>query len=76
MINNVDYIKLLSESWANCGVNSGDILLVHSNIKRTLVKARQAGFKLTPDDVLDSFLECVGSSGTLILPLFNFDFPT
>ena len=53
MTNNVDYIKQLSESWANCGVNSGDILLVHSNIKRTLVKARRAGVQLTPDDVLE-----------------------
>ena len=76
MTNNFDYIKQLSDSWANCGVNSGDILLVHSDIKRTLVKARRAGVQLTPNDVLDSFLDCLGSSGTLILPLFNFDFPT
>lgn len=74
MTKNIAYIKQLSESWANCGVNSGDILLVHSNIKRTLVKARREGVRLTPDDILDSFLDCLGSSGTLILPLFNFDF--
>ena len=76
MTKNIAYIKQLSESWANCGVKSGDILLVHSNIKRTLVKARRAGVQLTPDDVLDSFIDCLGDSGTLILPLFNFDFPT
>ena len=76
MTKNNDYIKHLSESWASCGVNTGDILLVHSNIKRTLVKARRKGVQLTPDDILDSFLDCLGNSGTLLLPLFNFDFPT
>ena len=76
MVKNTEYIKKLSENWARCGVNSGDLLLVHSNIKRTLVTARLEGVQLTPDDILDSFLECLGSSGTLVLPLFNFDFLT
>ena len=76
MVKHTDYIKQLSENWAKCGVNSGDTLLVHSNIKRTLVTARRKGIQLTPDDVLNSFLDSLGSAGTLILPLFNFDFPT
>ena len=75
MTENTQYIKKLSENWARCGVNSGDLLLVHSNIKRTLVTARLEGVQLTPDNILDSFLDCLGSSGTLILPLFNFNFP-
>ena len=73
---NADYIKQLSESWAKSGVNSGDTLLVHSDIKRTLINARRKGIQLTPDDILNSFLDCLGSSGTLILPLFNSGFPT
>lgn len=76
MIKKSDYTKKLSETWAKCGVNSGDILLVHSDIKRTLLNARRKGIQLTPNDILNSFLDCLGSSGTLILPLFNFDFPT
>ena len=75
MAKHIDYIKQLSESWAKCGVNTGDTLLVHSNIKRTLFNARRKGIQLTPDDILDSFIDCLGSSGTLMLPLFNFDFP-
>lgn len=74
MNENLAYIKKLSKKWARCGVNRGDVLLVHSNIKRTLVEARSKGVQLTPDDILDSFLECLGSDGTLVLPLFNFDF--
>lgn len=76
MSKKTEYIKRLTENWVKCGVNSGDTLLVHSNIKRTLVNARRKGIQLTPDDILDSFLDCLGSSGTLMLPLFNFDFPT
>ena len=76
MSKNTQYIKKLSENWATCGVNSGEILLVHSNIRRTLVNARREGVQLTPDDILDSFLDCLGGSGTLILPLLNFNFPT
>lgn len=75
MTNRSDYIDRLAEQWMRCGVQSGDMLLVHSSIKRTLINARREGVALSPDDILDSFVECLGSSGTLILPLFNFDFP-
>lgn len=29
---------------------------------------------ITPEDILDSFLDVIGSEGTLLLPSFNFDF--
>jgi aminoglycoside 3-N-acetyltransferase len=64
----------LSRQWISCGVEPGDTLLVHSDVRRTLRTARKAGVALTPRDVLESFLEAVGPGGTLLLPLFNFDF--
>lgn len=70
------YIARLAEGWRSSGVSEGDILLVHSSIKRTLVTARRQGVKLSPADILESFLQALGPDGTLILPLFNFDFPT
>ena len=76
MYNNTDYIGKLAEKWTRCGVKSGDILLVHSSVKRTLINAKREGVSLSPDDILDSFIECLGDSGTLILPLFNFEFPS
>jgi len=76
VIKRSEYIDKLAKEWARCGVNQGDLLLVHSNIKRTLINARQQGVPLLPDDVLDSFIESLGSSGTLLLPLFNFEFTT
>jgi len=59
----------MAENWRSAGVRRGDTLLVHSDIRRTLMTN-----KCTPKDVLDSLLEAIGSEGTLLLPLFNFGF--
>jgi aminoglycoside 3-N-acetyltransferase len=64
----------LKQKWMDSGVEPGDTLLVHSNIKRTLSEARRSGVAVKPDDILSSFLDAVGPKGTLLLPLFNFDF--
>lgn len=65
--------KLVSE-WREAGVLEGDTLLIHSSLKRVLKKHLKLGIKLSPEDILESFLEAVGETGTLLLPLFNFDF--
>lgn len=70
-----DFIIELSENWRNSGVHEGDTVLIHSNIKRTLKNARKKGYRVTPQHILDSFIKAVGNTGTVILPLFNFDFP-
>ena len=67
-------IQTLAKEWMQAGVNEGDTLLIHSNIKRTFKRYLKMGSKLTPDDILDSFLRAVGPSGTLLFPIFNFDF--
>ena len=69
-------MESLKNKWVRSGVQAGDTLLVHSNIKRTLVEARREGLQITPMDILESFLEALGPQGTLLLPLFNFDFTT
>ena len=76
ILSKCEYIDFLSKEWASSGVQSGDALLLHSNIRRTISQARKAGVRLNANDVLDSFLRALGPKGTLILPLFNFDFPT
>ena len=75
MVSHNEYIAHLANGWKSSGVAEGDILLVHSDIKRTLVNARRQGVKLSPEDILESFLLALGPKGTLLLPLFNFDFP-
>jgi len=66
----------LAKEWHDAGVMEGDLLLVHSSIKRTITRYADQGIFLSPNDILTSFLIAVGESGTLLLPLFNFDFTT
>lgn len=66
--------QMPSHEWKEAGVEEGDVLLLHSSIKRTFRRYFKKGKRLTPQDILDSFLEAIGPSGTLLLPLFNFDF--
>jgi aminoglycoside 3-N-acetyltransferase len=69
-----EWLNSQKEKWHNSGIENGDTMLVHSDISRTLREARRAGYPAKPQDVLQSFLEAVGPEGTLLLPLFNFDF--
>jgi aminoglycoside 3-N-acetyltransferase len=64
----------LKDKWHRSGINPGDTVLLHSNIKRTLIEARRSGISLSLPEILNSFLDALGPKGTLILPLFNFDF--
>lgn len=66
--------EMLAKEWLKAGVQRGDVLLIHSNIKRTLIHFKKKGMEITTNDILESFLKAVGPSGTLLLPLFNFDF--
>lgn len=67
-------IDNLVEEWRSAGIQEGDLLLIHSNIKGTLRRFLKQGIRVSPKDILDSFIMAVGSKGTLLFPLFNFDF--
>jgi aminoglycoside 3-N-acetyltransferase len=71
-----DIVEILAQSWRDAGMRSGDLVLVHSSIKRTLLRFRDNRPVASPKAVLESFLAAVGPTGTLLLPLFNFDFTT
>jgi aminoglycoside N3'-acetyltransferase len=44
-------------------------------MRRTYRELRNRGFNLDSSVIIDSLLSVLGEKGTLILPLFNFDFP-
>jgi len=67
-------IQTLVNEWKESGVQEGDVLLVHSNIARLFKRYLKLGVRLTSQDILESFLGAVGPTGTLLVPLFNFDF--
>ena len=69
-------IQYLASNWNRCGIDKGDVLLVHSSLKRLLSTIENDhGVSMSPEDIYRSLLEALGENGTLILPLFNFDFP-
>ena len=59
--------NLISE-FKELGLEPNDIVLVHSSFKSF------GGVEGGPQTVIDSILEIIGNSGTLIVPTFNFDF--
>ena len=64
----------LSHDWNSSGIKTGDTVLLHSNVSNTLRRIKKLGAKPSLEIILNSFLAAVGKQGTLILPLFNFDF--
>ncbi|MDQ3020500.1 MAG: AAC(3) family N-acetyltransferase [Bacteroidota bacterium] len=64
----------LASSWNESGIDKGDTVLIHSYLSRFLKRLKSKGIDLTPNDILDSLIEAVGKSGTLIFPAYNFEF--
>ena len=64
----------LVEEWRAGGIVNGDVVLLHSSTNRLLRRMLRNGVRLTANNVLASFQQAVGERGTLVLPLFNFDF--
>jgi aminoglycoside 3-N-acetyltransferase len=64
----------LCAAWTRAGIRHGDCVLLHSSLLRLLNLYRRHGYRLDPETILESFLESIGPSGTLLLPTFNFGF--
>nr|WP_321242374.1 AAC(3) family N-acetyltransferase [uncultured Tolumonas sp.] len=65
---------MLAEQWRSVGIEQGDTVLIHANSIRAMVALRRAGVSATPENILASFIDAVGDTGTLLFPLFNFGF--
>lgn len=69
-------IDALISQWNRCGIEKGDLILVHSSLKRLLLKIKdEFGTIATPELIYNSLIKTLGEEGTLVLPLYNFDFP-
>ncbi len=64
----------LTSASSGAGVSEGDCVLLHSNVKRWTRELLRSGNRKPLETIFDSFLNAVGEKGTLIFPLFNFDF--
>ena len=57
----------------NSGLVQGDKILVSANTRNFLIKNRK-NFRSAVSNIIDMLIEIVGESGTVILPVFNWDF--
>ncbi len=69
-------VNELSKRWIKSGLCEGDIFLLHANIRRLLFEFKKKKISLNIKIIIDSFLNVIGKNGTLLMPLFNFDFTT
>ena len=61
--------------WEGSGLQRGDVVLLHSSMLRTFTFLKIQKVKPSPRLVIDSIIDQIGSEGTILFPLFNFDFP-
>lgn len=61
--------------WEGSGLEAGDTVLVHSSMKRTFTFLLDYEVESGPKIIIDSLLHQIGDRGTILFPLFNFDFP-
>ncbi|EMD8985944.1 AAC(3) family N-acetyltransferase [Pseudomonas aeruginosa] len=64
----------LARDWQSAGLRAGDTVLVHSSVSRTLRRIASMGERPDPSIIVQSLLDAVGDSGTVVFPLFNFEF--
>jgi aminoglycoside 3-N-acetyltransferase len=67
-------VTSLAGDWRQAGIRNGDLVLIHSSLRRTVRRCVQGGMSGAVGDILESFREAVGDTGTLLFPLFNFQF--
>ncbi|MBQ9590342.1 MAG: AAC(3) family N-acetyltransferase [Butyrivibrio sp.] len=55
-------------------IKKGDIINLSSDILALAYIAKNKEGTFDANNILDSFIDCIGSEGTLLVPTFNFDF--
>tara|TARA_B100000029_G_scaffold516748_1_gene633627 strand:- start:3620 stop:4399 length:780 start_codon:yes stop_codon:yes gene_type:complete len=67
-------VEFLAKRWQSNGLTQGNTVLIHSNILRTLGVLKKNNYKPSVETIIESFLYSVGKEGTILFPLFNFNF--
>ena len=67
-------IKELKEFLINLGIKRGDKIMVTSSILSLLISLKKKKLSFTPLDIIKILIDIVGKNGTLLFPVFNWDF--
>lgn len=65
---------MLADDWRRAGIGAGDTVLIHSSLKRTLHRLLKQKLRVTSTNIADSFRHAAGPDGTVLFPLFSWDF--
>lgn len=68
-----NYIKYCDIS-KHLNIQAGDIVLLSSNMMKTIFYAKKYEKEFSYNKFLDSFIEVIGNNGTLLIPSYNWDF--
>ncbi len=67
--------KLFFESYfEKIKLKKGDNILVCSNLLKILILKKRYSFNFNPNDILDALISVVGTTGTILIPTYNWDF--
>ena len=64
---------MVEKRWVGSGIGSGDILLSHANIMRTLGLMKRKGFNPFVGIIFERVLQAMGEDGTLLALTFKLD---
>lgn len=64
----------LKNTFLSLGLERGDIVLVASDIRKLLVSSSKKGAMISPTDIIEVLQEIVSLKGTLLFPVYNWDF--
>ncbi|MBO6805964.1 AAC(3) family N-acetyltransferase [Thalassospira sp.] len=70
----MNVVERLSNDWHESGIEKDDLVLLHANIKNLYLRYRKLGYRLTLDEIIDSFLSAVGDNGGIIFPAFTYEY--
>lgn len=70
-MDHVNYRNIMSKVQR---ITAGDVIYVVSDIFRLAKCAVEHGESFSPDEFIDTILEKVGDTGTVLIPTFNWDF--
>lgn len=67
-------LRILHDTFVALGLQGNDTVLVASDIRRIIIRSKLQGTIIDPLALIHMLQELVGSEGTLLFPVYNWDF--
>ena len=64
----------IKEIFSSLNINKGEKILVNSSILKILIECKKKDKQFEPNQIIDTIVDKIGKTGTLLLPTYNWDF--